>query len=1008
MQSLVMTPDTQANKRKSVGELDNSSKVNSPTKRKKNESAQNSKLLLEKNETTDTKSASSNSRTSTGSSNSCLLDSLINQGQKWKSSSCLPFHEDSGEHRPVYHDSDAKTEGRRVTPVSGVGSPPKLSHKAPVPPQTCTPAAERLERLRNKLADDLARKPINTDTTSYSSSTAPQNASSSSTSSSSNVRGELNIKGHTVPKSTKRARTFNNFSSSEMLVPAVKRRLVTPPVSRTDYASNKKAIQFDYGADKAKPSSTITSNIQGNNYSSPNIPYIESSCENAYTPASSRIIHETTASNSGFSSLPKTKCKTLAEDRLQRYRAQLSREQSKNSNELNTTHKLHLPPLMDPRKCREQQENTPLQLDREIKVEAPSEESDASLASYDAVPDHQGLSSDYTQFGVPLNASGDQEDRQSSKKFKTVSGELVEKWLQTCSGTKPSRNSSGIPTLDEGLPTDMDLEMDWEEIEDITNVANTKQTNISIKVENGWYIILDTNILLDHLKLAEELRDTFIPGYGLPIIVVPWRVLQELDGLKDNRKFKSGKFNVSKSLDLVTRARKAVRFLHNNMIKNHSRVRGQTAKEAATGEYLKNEIADDDILHCCYQFLEKGNSVIIVSDDKNFVTKALASEIQAYTMEGIFEAISTMSPVPTEEQVVSLVLPKLGARKSFQIQDQRQDLEAARADAVWCAWKSIFKEALSEVLVQEMKEIYGDKWLNVVKIKPPWVLADVISCVLNHFIAVFKDVFVPRSKEQLEKIMKFLKDASMKPYGYSLVEIQELLQKSVDIFVNLPNDKNNYCKMASSTVLKLEKVYEQVEDMQYEIQTNNFSLDYENSSVDTHQCPDVRQMIESKKSHSRIIKDSLISIWETVCNICCSVHDYLGLPHSKNSAEKLEFSSLMEIKKTVNNIYTRLHNLISCLQKTLAVPLNSFFEDIEEIKGLYLALISFNSEENMEDLLSPELVYKFCNLPKHSAVCAPAEDMASCAREAPVREKVESAHCVPAEGLEPQGCRSID
>nr|CAD7259915.1 unnamed protein product [Timema shepardi] len=467
-----------------------------------------------------------------------------------------------------------------------------------------------------------------------------------------------------------------------------------------------------------------------------------------------------------------------------------------------------------------------------------------------------------------LGRLGDQEDQQSSKKYKAVSGELVEKWLQTCSGTKPSRNSSDIPTLDEGLPTDMDLEMDWEEIEDITNVANTKQTNISIKVENGWYIILDTNILLDHLKLAEELRDTFIPGYGLPIIVVPWRVLQELDGLKDNRKFKSGKFNGSKSLDLVTRARKAVRFLHNNMIKNHSRVRGQTAKEAATGEYLKNEIADDDILHCCYQFLEKGNSVIIVSDDKNFVTKALASEIQAYTMEGIFEAISTMSPVPTEEQVVSLVLPKLGARKSFQIQDQRQDLEAARADAVWCAWKSIFKEALT--------------------------------------------------------------------YGYSLAEIQELLQKSVDIFVNLPNEKNNYCKMASSTVLKLEKVYEQVEDMQYEIQTNNFSLDYENSSVDTHQCPDVRQMIESKKSHSRIIKDSLINIWETVCNICCSVHDYLGLPHSKNSAEKLEFSSLMEIKKTVNNIYTRLHNLISCLQKR---KLKLALEQFEEFRIMILEAV---------------------------------------------------------------------
>jgi hypothetical protein len=61
-----------------------------------------------------------------------------------------------------------------------------------------------------------------------------------------------------------------------------------------------------------------------------------------------------------------------------------------------------------------------------------------------------------------------------------------------------------------------------------------------------------------------------LQGFGCPVLVIPWQVLQELDIMKDKRG------NVKNS-SLATRASRAVSFLHSNFASKHPRLRGKSS-----------------------------------------------------------------------------------------------------------------------------------------------------------------------------------------------------------------------------------------------------------------------------------------------------------------------------------------------------------------------------------------------------------------------------------------------
>ncbi|KAF9928519.1 hypothetical protein FBU30_002318 [Linnemannia zychae] len=153
-------------------------------------------------------------------------------------------------------------------------------------------------------------------------------------------------------------------------------------------------------------------------------------------------------------------------------------------------------------------------------------------------------------------------------------------------------------------------------------------------------IILDTNVLISHLNFFQSLVKSYEAPTGVSqkrressntsvssedvIFVIPWIVMQELDGLK------GGGRNGSE-VDVSGKARLAIEYLRTELNKSAStsRLRGQKMSELVT----KTEANDDKILDCCQYFrilypVPEKTRVILFTNDKNLSIKAVVHDIE--------------------------------------------------------------------------------------------------------------------------------------------------------------------------------------------------------------------------------------------------------------------------------------------------------------------------------------------------------------------------------------------
>lgn len=138
---------------------------------------------------------------------------------------------------------------------------------------------------------------------------------------------------------------------------------------------------------------------------------------------------------------------------------------------------------------------------------------------------------------------------------------------------------------------------------------------------NVSFLVLDTNFILSHLSLLNELKE-----YGAKckfILVIPLEVVRELDGLKSSEK---PSLSDSASLTTVGKlARMANDWIYYCLAELCPTVYAQRRNEVIE-DFLSN---DDAILDCSLYF--KGafpNTLhVILSNDKNLCMKALLSDI---------------------------------------------------------------------------------------------------------------------------------------------------------------------------------------------------------------------------------------------------------------------------------------------------------------------------------------------------------------------------------------------
>lgn len=162
---------------------------------------------------------------------------------------------------------------------------------------------------------------------------------------------------------------------------------------------------------------------------------------------------------------------------------------------------------------------------------------------------------------------------------------------------------------------------------DMTNNDNY-DSNKFIQQQHIAYLIVDTNFILSHLSLVNELETLLHSKYmGVYQIVIPKQVIHELDGLKDADKSFSDSSKIESKHSISNLARAAIDWCYSHFHDSIPTVTGQRLHERID----KNAIKDNAILDCClyFQNIENNgnNMAVLLSNDKNLCVKALVNNI---------------------------------------------------------------------------------------------------------------------------------------------------------------------------------------------------------------------------------------------------------------------------------------------------------------------------------------------------------------------------------------------
>ncbi|XP_041988493.1 transcriptional protein SWT1 isoform X2 [Aricia agestis] len=278
-------------------------------------------------------------------------------------------------------------------------------------------------------------------------------------------------------------------------------------------------------------------------------------------------------------------------------------------------------------------------------------------------------------------------------------------------------NESDLNVSNKSVVSGGDTTVEAMEVE-LNDDTNGVKQNIPVSkkdvIINGADVVLvvDTNIFIHELELIKNVLNSHIKGYSeQPTLLVPWRVINELDRLKDNNNGNGA---------LCKRAKSAMDYLYKSLPENN-RIVGQSLRDANSHIY-PCEIPDDEILNCSLQQVERGKNVILLSNDKNLCNKATINNVRHISVSKL--------------------------RDMLENREQGTDPELA---ATVKHYQQTMYPLLANILENEMRAKYNNLWQHVLFKPPPWTLSDVLQCLLKHWIAVFNEVF-PR----IEHILKDL------------------------------------------------------------------------------------------------------------------------------------------------------------------------------------------------------------------------------------------------------------
>ncbi|XP_077573581.1 transcriptional protein SWT1 [Stigmatopora nigra] len=420
--------------------------------------------------------------------------------------------------------------------------------------------------------------------------------------------------------------------------------------------------------------------------------------------------------------------------------------------------------------------------------------------------------------------------------------------------------------------------MDIDPTEESTTYSLSEET-----AQQAVILVLDTNILLSHLDYVKNMQKRGIGALGIPVVLIPWVVLQELDSLKKGKGFK----------DCVAHlACPAISYIYNSLKRRDHHLWGQSMQQAAqSNNSLMAENNDDKVLQCClqYQSLYPGRVLILCTNDKNLCSKAVLSGVKAfskidleaevehsqsnlnYLQSTVLQRLPQInmpmcSPIPERctqapsltEVHLSLCLPE-EERKSPAV-------EETKINKCISEFEECLQEVLSNVLENEMKASYDDLWKEIIYKPPPWNLLDILQCLKKHWIAVFGSI-VPRFLLQtVLNLINFFRKGQSKDLSSTLLTLQEAKE-----FVKAFGKRSKHVPKALTAMEKIvQKLQTQPESDVCDVVMNEED--------------EAKQPPSAHVPHHEVWA-MFENIWCKVCEISLEVFKVLAFdPHTRQSA----------------------------------------------------------------------------------------------------------------------------
>lgn len=482
----------------------------------------------------------------------------------------------------------------------------------------------------------------------------------------------------------------------------------------------------------------------------------------------------------------------------------------------------------------------------------------------------------------------------------------------------------------------MSMEIDLVE-DDVHSSASILSNTASDK---KLLIVIDTNILMNHLKFVKILKTTEIPGFDTLVLIIPWVVMQELDRMKAGKLLKH----------VQHKAVPAIHFINDSLKSQDRKLWGQSLQLASQKLYgLSDENNDDRVLKCCLQYQElfPCSLVILCTDDRNLRSKGLISGVKSLSKEELDTEILNLTlntdlchqPYISKQQLKTEAPPAEETSKEGTTNSGLSIL----LERIICDLEKCLGTALSSILETEMKIAFGNLWMEVLYLKPPWTLINLLQCFKKHWLAVFGLVMENNLLVTIESLYDNLSKAN-KAVDFTTVKF--LLQDSKSL-LHAFSTRSNYDGILPQTFAQVNKLLQVLAEVKTKLKPNSSENTMSKKQEDT-------SLMKLHNQEVTVFLDSHLpqftrhqEIWSVLENVWTSIYqnstDVFQTLDSSSTLTTSKIASFEEAFIYLQKLMVAVKDILEGIQRILAP--NSNYQDVET---LYNFLIKYEVNKNVK------------------------------------------------------------